>query len=150
MWTCIDCFSVHVPLSDTTMQWKTNGCLFFLFFFFWSPRYCEQLIPVSGHSCQCEKTRSILACTYLHSSGLYSRQRLVQFSSVQPLGPSSRLGDMMNDSVEILFRPFLREAIVTSSGMDRDVHSLTLSIQYFRCRPQRRPSTLQGALKDGF
>ena len=30
---------------------------------------------------------------------------------------------MRNDSVEILFRSFLREEIVCSSGMDRDVHS---------------------------
>ena len=33
---------------------------------------------------------------------------------------------------------FLREAIVNSSGMSRDVPFLTLSIQHFLCRPWRR------------
>ena len=34
---------------------------------------------------------------------------------------------------------FLQEALVSSSGMGRDVYSLTLSIQHFLCRPRRRP-----------
>ena len=47
---------------------------------------------------------------------------------------------MTDDSAEILlFQPFLLEAIVSSSGMCRDVHSVTLSIQHFLCRPRRRP-----------
>ena len=47
--------------------------------------------------------------------------------------------DIIDDSAEILFQSSLREAIVSSSGMDRDVLSLTLSIQHFLCRPRRRP-----------
>ena len=34
---------------------------------------------------------------------------------------------------------FLQEALVSSSGMGKDVHSLMLSIQHFLCRPRRRP-----------
>ena len=44
-----------------------------------------------------------------------------------------------DDSADILFQSFLQRAVVNVSGMVRDVHSLTLSIQYFLCRPQRRP-----------
>ena len=47
---------------------------------------------------------------------------------------------MRDDSAEILFRSFLQEALVSIPGMDRDVHSLMLSIQHFLCRPWRRPS----------
>ena len=43
---------------------------------------------------------------------------------------------MRDDSAEILFQRFLQETLVSSSGMDRDVPSLTF--------------TLQGALKDDF
>ena len=50
-----------------------------------------------------------------------------------------RRRDMRDDPAEILFQSSLREAIVSSSGMDRDVLSLTLSIQHFLCRPRRRP-----------
>ena len=34
---------------------------------------------------------------------------------------------------------FLQEALVSSSSMGSDVHSLTLSIQHFLCRQRRRP-----------
>ena len=37
----------------------------------------------------------------------------------------------MDDSEEILFQSFLKEALVGSSGMGRDVHTLMLSIQHF-------------------
>ena len=47
---------------------------------------------------------------------------------------------MKDDSTEIFFRSFLREAIVSSSGLGRDVHSLMLSIQHFLCRPRLCPS----------
>ena len=59
------------------------------------------------------------------------------FISVQFLNRLGRRGDMRDDSAEILFQSFLREAMVSSSGMGRDGHSLTLSI-------------LQDALEDGF
>ena len=45
----------------------------------------------------------------------------------------------MDDSAEILFQSFLQEALVSSSGMGRDVHSsFALSILHFLCRPRRR------------
>ena len=37
-------------------------------------------------------------------------------------------GSARNDSAENFFQSFLRKAIVSSSDMDRDVHSLTLSV----------------------
>ena len=67
----------------------------------------------------------------------------VQFSSVQSFGRFGCRwgggGGMKDDSAEILFRSFLQEALVSSSGMGKDVHSVLLSIQHFLCRPQRRP-----------
>ena len=38
-----------------------------------------------------------------------------------------------------LHPPFLQDALVSSSGMGRNVHSLMLSIHHFLCRPWRRP-----------
>ena len=61
-----------------------------------------------------------------------------QTSSVQSLDRLDRRGNMRDGSVEILFQSFLQEALVNSSGMGRDVHSLMLSIHHFLCRPQRR------------
>ena len=58
------------------------------------------------------------------------------------------LRNKRNDSAEILFQSFLPEAITSSSGMGRGVHTLALSIQHFVCRPRSSP-TLQGAVKDG-
>ena len=46
---------------------------------------------------------------------------------------------MRDHSAEILFQSFLRDIIVSSSGIGRDVHSLALSSQQFFCRPRRRP-----------
>ena len=59
--------------------------------------------------------------------------------SVQSLHRLGRQGDMRDDSAEILFQSFLQEALVSSSGMDGDVHFFLLSIQHFLCRPRRRP-----------
>ena len=36
-------------------------------------------------------------------------------------------------SAEILFQSFPQEALVSSSGMGKDVHSLMLSVQHFLC-----------------
>ena len=49
---------------------------------------------------------------------------------------------MKDDSVENLFQSFPRKG---NSGMGRDVHSLTLSIQLFLCRPRTagRPYDLE-------
>ena len=65
--------------------------------------------------------------------------RNFRFSSVQFLDRLDRRGDTRYDSSEFLFQSFLREAIVSSSGMGRSVHSLMLSFQHFLCRPRRRP-----------
>ena len=66
-----------------------------------------------------------------------------QFSSVQfnPLTNWVIREDMRDDSAEILFQSFLWEALVSSSGMGRDVHTLMLSIQHLLCQPQRCPSS---------
>ena len=61
----------------------------------------------------------VLSCNFMFSS----------VSSVQSLDRLGRLGDMTDDSTEILFQSFLQEAIVSSSGLGRDVYSLMLSIQ---------------------
>ena len=50
-------------------------------------------------------------------------------------------GNMRDDPAEILSQSFLQEAIVSSSGMGRGVHSLTFSIQHFFSWPQRHPSS---------
>ena len=49
------------------------------------------------------------------------------------------LGDTRDDSAELLYQSFLQEAIVSSSGMGRDVHYLMLSIKHFLCWPQHHP-----------
>ena len=56
---------------------------------------------------------------------------------------------MRNDSAEILSQSSLQKAIEDSSNMGKDVHSLTLTIQHFLCRP-RRPLPSEDALVDGF
>ena len=63
-------------------------------------------------------------------------------TSVQSRGRLGRLGDMRDDSAEILLQPFLQEALVSSSGMDRDVHSLMMSLQHFLCRPRLLPTSM--------
>ena len=62
-----------------------------------------------------------------------------KFSSVQSLDPLGHQGDMRDDSAEILFQSFLQEALLSSSSMGRDAHSLMLSIQHFLCQPRHRP-----------
>ena len=47
-------------------------------------------------------------------------------------------GDVMDDSAETR-QSVLQEALVSSSGMGRDVHSLMLSIQLFFYWPQHHP-----------
>ena len=59
-------------------------------------------------------------------------------SSVQSFDRLDRQGDT-RDSRDPLPVFFLQEALVSSSSMGRDIHSLTLSIQQFLCQPQRRP-----------
>ena len=54
---------------------------------------------------------------------------------------------MWDASAENLFQSFLQEAMVSSSGTGRDVHSLILSIKHFLCLSITATPTLQGALK---
>ena len=63
--------------------------------------------------------------------------RLVQFSSVQSLDRSGCRRDMRDVPAEVLSQSFLQQSIVSSSGMDRNVHCLMLSVQHFLCRPLR-------------
>ena len=63
----------------------------------------------------------------------------LHFTSFQSLDRLGHRGDMGHDSAEILFRSFLQEAIVSDSGMGKDVHSLMLSFQHFFCRSRRHP-----------
>ena len=60
-----------------------------------------------------------------------------------------RRGETRNNSEEILVQSFLHEAIVSSSGMGRDIHSLAVSIRHFLSQTTAS-TTLYGALKDGF
>ena len=52
---------------------------------------------------------------------------------------------MRDDSAEILFESCVREAIMSSSGLCRDVHPSTVSVQHFLRRPRRRAAHPQGA-----
>ena len=56
---------------------------------------------------------------------------------------------MREDSAEILLQSFLEGAIVSSSGMGRDVHFFDVVHQAFPL-PTTASPTLQGALEDGF
>ena len=52
---------------------------------------------------------------------------------------------MRDDSTEIFFQSVLQEVLlVSSSGMDSYVHSLTLSIPLSLCQQRRRSSTKDG------
>ena len=66
---------------------------------------------------------------------------LVLFSlpSVKSLDRRGCQGHRRGDSAEVLFQSFLREAIVSDSGIGRDVHYLMLSIQHFLCWPRWCP-----------
>ena len=77
-------------------------------------------------------------------SNIYHEQRTRLFAwdlmkiggAVRSLDRLGRRGGMRDDSAEILFQSFLQEALVGSSGMGRDIHSLILFIQHFFCQPQ--------------
>ena len=87
-------------------------------------------------------------CSELHPQYTFFDGKRKRSSSVQSLDRLGHQGDMTDDSSQILFQSFLREAIVSNSGTGRDVHSLMLSIQHFLC--DHGIATLQGALKNGF
>ena len=78
-----------------------------------------------------------------------SQTEIQLISSVQFLDRSDRLGrggagmsgGGGHDGLtiqQIFFQSFLRETIVSSSGMGMGVLSLTFSVQHFLCRPRRR------------
>ena len=93
----------------------------------------------------CDGT-SIMATTLKQS-----RIRRVQLISVQFFDRFGRRSSMADYSVENLFPSFLQQALVISSGMGRDVHSLLLSIQHLLCRPRRLASFKgpEGCLRRG-
>ena len=64
-----------------------------------------------------------------------------KFSSIQfsPLTDRVIRGNMRDDSADIFFQAFLHEALVSSSGLGRDVLSSMLSTQLFFCRPWLHP-----------
>ena len=64
----------------------------------------------------------------------------IQFNLVQ-LSPLTDwfIGDVRDNSAEILFQSFLLEALVSRYGMSRYVHSLMLSIQHFLRQPWHHP-----------
>ena len=72
------------------------------------------------------------------------------FSSLQSLGRLGRLGDTRDDSAEIPFQSFLQEALVSRSGMDRDVHPLFDIVHPAFPLPTTASPTLQGAMQDSF
>ena len=49
-----------------------------------------------------------------------------QFSSIQSLDQMGYQRGMTNESADILFQSFLQEAIMSSSGMVRDIYLLTV------------------------
>ena len=61
---------------------------------------------------------------------------MTTISSVQSLDRVGRRGKMRDDSADFLSQSFLQEALVSSSGMGRDVHFL---IQHSLCCPRHRP-----------
>ena len=69
--------------------------------------------------------------------------QLVQFSPLTDwvMGGGGEEGGTGGMIQQGSFKYFLQEALVSSSGMGRDVHSLMLSIQHFLCRPQHRPAS---------
>ena len=56
--------------------------------------------------------------------------RATSCSSVQSLDQPGSRGDLTHDSAEILFQSVLQEAVDSSSGIGRDVLSLTLSTKH--------------------
>ena len=58
-------------------------------------------------------------------------------SSVESIDRAGLQGDVTHKSADILWQSFLQDAIVISSDMGRDAHSLMLSIQHFLCQLAR-------------
>ena len=115
-------------MSASHIAQELSMCLYVVLksFFNWTLQNNMHIFEVALRSFSSDKQTVIL-------------QTNNEFSSVQSLNRSGRQGDVRDDSAEILFQSFLLEALVCSSGIGRDVHSLMLIIQHFLCRPRRRP-----------
>ena len=106
------------------------------------PNYTIYLLPKFIFISIYAERRTVLsklitnAMTFIDAMLLSKWQRI---SSVQSLDRVGHWGDITDDSGEILIQSFLQEAIVSSSSIGRDVHSLTLSIKHFLCQPQCCP-----------
>ena len=88
------------------------------------PRRTSQRIFCSRVSFLCWPLFSVCSTPLL----LPKVQVAVQFS---PLTDWVIGKTWLNDSAQILFQSCLQEAIVSSSGMGQDIHSIVLSIQHF-------------------
>ena len=64
-------------------------------------------------------------------SAMSQKGLMGEFSSLLSLVPLGCQGYMREASAKVLFQIFLWEAIMSSFGFDRDVNTLTLSIQHF-------------------
>ena len=70
----------------------------------------------------------------VHHHHKHLSEVFLTFTSLQSFDRLGRRGDTRDESAEIPFQSFLQEALVSSSGMDRDVHFFMLSIEHFLCR----------------
>ena len=77
----------------------------------------------------------------------YSQTEKYQFSSVLWLIGSSGRHEFSGDPLPVFFS--LKEAIVSSSGMESNVHSLMLSMHHFLCWPRCGWQKNMGYLKQG-
>ena len=77
-------------------------------------------------------------CTHIYKHTIFYLSH-IQTCSVQSLDQLGHQGVIRDNLTEILSQAFLHEALVSNSGMGRDVHSLMLSIQHFLCQPWHHP-----------
>ena len=113
------------------------------------PLFCFSSLK-SASTCLCPEELKFLAT--ITTTTIYIAKILIEsqkFSSIQFLDRLASRGDITDYLEELFFQCFLQESTVNSSGMGRDVNSLTLSIQYLPLLTTVSP-TLQGALTNGF
>ena len=95
----------------------------------------ERCQSIADHS----KKADLPPCSsHFHFSAfLMKNQReviiFVPLSSVQSLGRLGHQRDIRDNAAEMFFQTFMWEAIVSSSGIDGDAHSLIFSIQHVLC-----------------
>ena len=77
-----------------------------------------------------------------HFRWIYMVKTQIRSALLNSLGRRGGGGEgVWDDLSEILFHFFVREAIVSNSGMRRYVQFFKLSVQHFPCRLRRRPSS---------